>query len=491
MSWLDSFFSSKNYGTLQDTGDVLPAEPILNFVGFTVADDPTYSRTTVTNDGFVPTGTGIPHIVGGIQNAAASLIVNADVNASAAIAATKLAAGASNTVLCGGASNSFRTIVNADVNAAAAIAYSKLALATSILNTDISASAAIAYSKLNLATSIINADIAVGAAIAYSKLNLASSIVNADVAAAAAIAISKLAGAATSGMIIQDVSGVATYTAPFDPTINGLRLSLTTAVPITTTDVTGATTIYLTPYISGTLALYDGTNWYLRTTTEVSIALGTLSSGKNYDVFAYWTGSAIALEFSAAWTNDTTRADALARQNGVWVKSGTTTRRYIGTFRTTATTTTEDSLAKRFLWNFYNRVPRDMMVNEATNSWTYTTASYRQANGSAANQLAYVTGMADLRLEAEVRAIVYSSGLATLGYTGIGVDSTTVSSAKQWGVTNPNTNVSGLAISWYEGYPGLGYHILPWLELGSANVVFIGDFGGTDYQAGIHGLLNG
>lgn len=62
------------------------------------------------------------------------------------------------------------SIVNADVNAAAAIAYSKLNLSSSIVNADVSNSAAIAYSKLNLATSIVNADIAAGAAIAYSKL---------------------------------------------------------------------------------------------------------------------------------------------------------------------------------------------------------------------------------------------------------------------------------------------------------------------------------
>lgn len=49
--------------------------------------------------GTVPTGTGIPHIVGGVQNAAASLIVNADVSASAAIDVSKLAAGTNSYVL--------------------------------------------------------------------------------------------------------------------------------------------------------------------------------------------------------------------------------------------------------------------------------------------------------------------------------------------------------------------------------------------------------
>lgn len=49
--------------------------------------------------GTVPTGTGVPHIVGGVQNAAASLIVNADVDAAAAIAVSKLAAGTNTYVL--------------------------------------------------------------------------------------------------------------------------------------------------------------------------------------------------------------------------------------------------------------------------------------------------------------------------------------------------------------------------------------------------------
>lgn len=46
--------------------------------------------------GTVPTGTGIPHIVGGVQNAAASLIVDADVSASAAITPSKIAPAGTN-----------------------------------------------------------------------------------------------------------------------------------------------------------------------------------------------------------------------------------------------------------------------------------------------------------------------------------------------------------------------------------------------------------
>jgi len=104
-------------------------------------------------------------------------------------------------------------IVNADVNASAAIAYSKLNLSASIVNADVNASAAIAYSKLNLSASIVNADINASAAIAYSKLNLSASIVNADIAAAAAIALNKLAALTPDRALQSDGSGFVSVSA--------------------------------------------------------------------------------------------------------------------------------------------------------------------------------------------------------------------------------------------------------------------------------------
>ena len=64
--------------------------------------------------------------------------------------------------------------------------------AGAITNADVNAAAAIARSKLDFGAGLVNADIAAGAAIAKSKL-AALAIVNADVDAAAAIAESKLA----------------------------------------------------------------------------------------------------------------------------------------------------------------------------------------------------------------------------------------------------------------------------------------------------------
>ena len=114
------------------------------------------------------------------------------------------------------------------------------------------------------------------------------------------------------------------------------------------------------------------------------------------------------IALSAAWASDTTRTDAIALQDGIPVKSGTATLRWVGTIRTTGTTTTEDSGGgvttqvggKRFVWNAYNQVPRALAVIDTTDNWTYTTATVRQANGATGNKVEYVAGSVASFIEA-------------------------------------------------------------------------------------------
>jgi hypothetical protein len=70
------------------------ARAAINFVGVSAVDDEANDQLTLTVA--APTGTGIPHVVSGVQAAAASLIVNADVHAAAAIAVSKLAPAGTN-----------------------------------------------------------------------------------------------------------------------------------------------------------------------------------------------------------------------------------------------------------------------------------------------------------------------------------------------------------------------------------------------------------
>ena len=266
-------------------------------------------------------------------------------------------------------------------------------------------------------------------------------------------------------------------------TANG-RLTLASLTPITTTDQTAKTTVYFTPYKGNQIGLYNGSVWSLINFAEVSVAVpGTTVTP--FDIFAYDNAGTLALE-TVNWTNDTTRATALVLQDGVLVKSGATTRRYLGTGRTTGVSgQTEDSAANRFLWNYYNRVRRYLSVVDTTDSWTYTTATWRQANGAAANQVNFVLGVSEDAVEAQTRAIASNTLNYGLG-TGVGADSTTVNSAQTGGMSGLTT-ARTLFGSSYFGYLAAGYHYLAWLEYSIASGVttWYGDVGEVYIQTGL------
>lgn len=160
----------------------------------------------------------------------------------------------------------------------------------------------------------------------------------------------------------------------------GGRLTLSTGVPVTTADVTGATTIYYTPYLSNVITLWDGNAWLSVEFAEVSLALGTITSGRPYDVFGFLSSGALSTEL-LAWTSDTARATAITIQDGRYCKSGDKTRLYLGTFRTTGTTTTEDSLNNRYVFNMYNRVLRMGYITDSPVAFSYSTSTWRAWNG--------------------------------------------------------------------------------------------------------------
>lgn len=236
------------------------------------------------------------------------------------------------------------------------------------------------------------------------------------------------------------------------------RLTTESGVPVSTSDRTAQSTLYFTPYIGNRVALYDGTRWKMYVFAERSLALSGLTSGKPYDVFLYDNSGTLTIEL-LVWTNDTTRATALALQDGVYVKTGATTRRYLGTIYTTGTTTTEDSAAKRFVWSADHRVARWLSVTEGTTSWTASSTTYLQARGQAANQVEIVVGLAAGYLEIGVYGTASNSGNTEV--VGIGIDSTTVSSAQVHNGTNGSVTPCS---SHYRGCPGVGRHYIAWLE---------------------------
>ena len=273
----------------------------------------------------------------------------------------------------------------------------------------------------------------------------------------------------------------------------GGRLTTESGVPVSTSDRTAQGTIYYTPDAHDFVRLWDGTRPKLYQFTERSLAI-TATSGKNYDYFLYDNAGTLTLEPSAAWTNDTTRADALAWQAGIgWVKSGTPTRLWLGTIRASGTNTTEDSLAKRFVSNFYNADKLAMKSIDTTDTWSYSTATYRQANAAAGNQLSFVL-CSPRRVTATAMAMGYGSAGDQALDIGVGVDSTSVPSGLSGAATTSATTRTQQMSAYYSGVLAAGYHYCAWLERGhgTGTQTWYGDAGTTNrLQAGITGDVPG
>lgn len=200
------------------------------------------------------------------------------------------------------------------------------------------------------------------------------------------------------------------------------RLTLTSNDPVDTNKTGG--TVYYTPFVGDKILLYDGSGWNLRTFAQLSIATAW-TSGYNYDIFCYDNAGSPALE-SLVWTGNTTRGTALAYQDGVLVKSGTPTRRYLGTVRASAASTIANTLTQRYVWNMYHRLPKLLEVQHST-SHTYSGAIRLWNNSTTNNRLYWVLGL-DLAFSLNFNAIIKAGASGSYaicnlkydGQTGIG-----------------------------------------------------------------------
>lgn len=261
------------------------------------------------------------------------------------------------------------------------------------------------------------------------------------------------------------------------------RLTLTSGTPVTTGDVTAATNVYVTPFRGNRVALYNTTSlqWVEHAFTEITISLSGKAANTNYDVFLYLSGSSVVAEM-VAWTDATNRATALTTQNGVYVKNGATDRLYVGTVRTTATIgQCEDSLTKRYVWNYFNRVVRNMVVKDTTDSWTYATTTWRSKNNSTSNRVEFIRGVNEEPVIADNIAVSAGAVSAVVGW---GLDSTSALSSDCVMSLHSDTGIGSVSAS-YEGFPSEGYHYLQALEIASgATATFYGDAGVSYFQTG-------
>lgn len=275
-----------------------------------------------------------------------------------------------------------------------------------------------------------------------------------------------------------------TIKANFDVIARGFcqgRLTLTSGSP-EADNVGAAANVYFTPNFEGNLvSLFNGSVWVLYEFSEVTLSLSGLAANTNFDVFLYDNGGTLTLD-GTAWTNATTRATALTTVTGVLVKSGATTRRYLGTFRTTGTVgQTTDIAAFRYVWNYYNRLRKAVQITDTTDSWSYASTTWRAWNNNVANSIGIVSGLDNALLDVTFVGLCAGSGVVGLNLDSAGKDDLAPAVYSSASVVPLSTR--------FCKRPGLGYHFLQLSEASiTGTTTFYGDNGTTLVQAGAEGF---
>lgn len=284
-----------------------------------------------------------------------------------------------------------------------------------------------------------------------------------------------------------------------DPARNDFRLSGVTATPVMTADSTSLATIFLCQYKGNHISLFDGVNWQdAAPAAEVSLAVSGRTTDLPFDIFAFLSAGAVTLEF-LNWTNATTRATALVRLDGVLVKSGDATRRYLGSCRARSATTFHfvkagDDLPCKFdLWNVSNRVEFPFVLRALTNTWAYTLATWRQAQGSVNYQIDVMAGLQEENFLGDLIATSTNASTTVAREVGIGFDSTTAFTGITGSSSNPAAVASQeIAHATLSHMPTIGRHFYAWLEISTATgtTTWFGDNGALRIQSGMTGSWN-
>ena len=189
-------------------------------------------------------------------------------------------------------------------------------------------------------------------------------------------------------------------------------------------EATGVSTIYWTPYLGSQIAIpessYGANQWKLFEFTEMPLTLSGLTTGNCYDVFIYDNAGTLALG-TQAWTNNTTRAVAISYIDGIPVL--TATQRYLGTFYAQSATTTSDTPRYRFVWNYYNQMPRNLTNFPNTGNWTAAgTLGWRAQNNDAtkARAVEFIWGLGPLK-PVNARCACYCNIPTTGTYAQLGL----------------------------------------------------------------------
>ena len=289
----------------------------------------------------------------------------------------------------------------------------------------------------------------------------------------------------TAGTVIANASVI--------PSPQG-RLTNSSGTPVLTANVSSASSVFYTPYIGNNIPLWNGTTFVSTAISELSNILSNSATGKAgplaaianslYDLFVWADPSnsnTPTLTRGPLWTNASTRNLALARVNGILTNQNAITNgpgaeagTYVGTILTDGSAFVSWTrggagstgvAATLTIWNMYNRVEIAGVSTDTGSSYTYTTATIRQAHASVNNQITLVAGLIedDIRatLSAECKTAAALSAACQVGI-GLGTTATTTSFTSPRGIITSVAAVADTAsmIATLVSLPTLGVNIL-------------------------------
>lgn len=307
------------------------------------------------------------------------------------------------------------------------------------------------------------------------------------------------------------------------------RLTLTSGVPVLSGDVTGASSVFYTPYTGNQIPIFSGAAFTMQNYAELTLALnaGGHAASTIYDIFVFNNSGTLTLVTGPAWSNFAAGTGArgtgagttqLSMFQGILVNNVQITgRNGVNTFTIPANQATYvgsmfvDTAAgqvsclssysqnrKWGIWNAYNRKPIMLRAGDGTASWTYTTNTWRASNNNSANSLTTFTGLAEeiIPIEFTQRAFVFSTNpaLAELRI-GIGVNSTSAPTGltaeiKNDVSVNSKTDITIQAKNLL--LPGLGINTITSLEITVVNgSVVANNFFGTSSFMQLDAIWNG
>lgn len=299
-----------------------------------------------------------------------------------------------------------------------------------------------------------------------------------------------------SGSAVVRISALAEdFAVPVEP---GGRLTLASGTPVMISTASGQATVFYTPYRHQFVPIYNGT-YFVNTDTGGEISQATTDAAKSpaavaansiYDVFAWNDAGTIRATRGPAWSSSSSRGSGagtsqLTQVKGVWVNAnaiangpGANLGTYVGTIASNASSTIDFTLgaaasggtaAVIHVWNMYNRVSLGTTVTDTGSTYTYTSATVRQARASAGNQISFVLGQQEdaVQFTYNGRVTTTAAAGAVPGF-GIGADSVSAFGLQPMFVMDPTsaTSATGSGCSTGLWPAGVGTHVLAALEAG-------------------------